>query len=210
MKVGAPRAKRSARAAGGPRRRRSRPSPASAPRLGLALCRLVVPGWVLMAAVVTLVVANPQTLPPKTILAGAEYLGLPLDLLLATLVAVVFMAVAVMLAVGHLARPAAVITLIALCVVLVCEIVMGNSATSGFLAGYSPPPGIMLGVNGALLLGVLLLDPTSVIRSCPGRTPVMAAIMLSAVGVVASYWVVMQPEWTLHANAPAVTERVAG
>ncbi len=44
----------------------------------------------------------------------------------------------------------------------------------------------------------------------PGRTPVMAAIMLSAVGVVASYWVVMQLEWTLYANAPTATERVAG
>ncbi len=38
----------------------------------------------------------------------------------------------------------------------------------------------------------------------------MAAIMLSAVGVVASYWVVMQLEWTLYANAPTATERVAG
>ena len=210
MKVGAPRPKRSARAAGRERRRRPRGHTASAPRLGLALCRLVVPAWLLMAAVVTLAEANPHTLPPMTILAGAASLGLPLDILLATLVAVMFTAVAVMLAVGHMARPAAAITLIVVSLVLVCEMVLGNTATSGFLGAHSPPPGMILGANSALLLGVLLFDPTSIMPSCPGRSPVMAAVMLSTVGVVASYWIVMQPDQTLHANAPAVTERGAG
>ena len=76
----------------------------------MALCRLVVPAWLLMAAVVTLAEANPHTLPPMTILAGA-----------------------VVLAVGHLARRAEGITVMVVSLVRVCEMVLGNTATSGFL-----------------------------------------------------------------------------
>jgi hypothetical protein len=46
----------------------------------------------------------------------------------------------------------------------------------------------MLLIDGPLLLGVLLFDPTPVMPAAPARWPVAAAVLLAAVGSAATFW----------------------
>lgn len=179
-----------------------------APVLGLALCRLLVPGWVLLGAVIKLSEADPHTLPAKTILALAGHMGIGLDFLLATLVALELLAVAVMLSLGRLARPMAIVALSVFCLVMIGEMVNGNFISCGCLGRESPPPGVILAIDGALLLGVMALDPTPATRTIPGGTPAMAAIVLSLIGVVASFGVVFKTQRTLQTHHPQPTASV--
>ncbi len=180
-----------------------------APVLGLALCRILVPGWVLLGAVIKLSEADPHTLPAKTILVLAGHMGIGLDVLLATLVALELMAVAVMLSLGRMARPMAIVVLSVFCLVMIGEMVNGNFISCGCLGRQSLPPGVMLAIDGVLLFGVMALDPTPATRTMPGGTPAMAAIVLCLIGVVTSFGVVFKTQRTLQTDRPQPTASVA-
>ena len=180
-----------------------------APVLGLALCRILVPGWVLLGAVIKLSEADPHTLPAKTILALAGHTGVGLDLLLATLVALELMAVAVMLSLGRMARPMAIVVLSVFCLVMIGEMVNGNFISCGCLGRESPSPGVILTIDGVLLFGVMALDPTAAARTMPGGTPAMAAIVLCLISVVTSFGVVFKAQRTPQTDRPQSTAGVA-
>lgn len=151
------------------------------PAAGFVLCRLVVPLWLVTGATFKLVGASPRFLP-KEILNDADRLGVDLFALLASLISIEYVAAALMIFVARLARPIAVLILVIFCLVLVREMVAGNTAC-GCLGVTSPPPWVMLVIDGALLLGVILLPPARLFGT--GRWSLLAAgaAGLAAVGL---------------------------
>lgn len=140
--------------------------------IGLLLSRFVVPLWVLVGATFKLFEETPRLLP-QTILDPADKMGVDLFVLLAVLISLEFLAVAVMVFVGRWARAMAIFMLTCFCLILIGEIVMGSS-TCGCLGAFSPPPWVMLAIDGVLLLGVILFAPPS--AKSPGRAwPAVAA-----------------------------------
>ncbi|MCH8166164.1 MAG: hypothetical protein IH889_11200 [Planctomycetes bacterium] len=175
-------------------------------KIGLVLCRIVVPLWVLSGAVFKLIERSPRTLPRETILNVADGLGLHLYGLLATLIALEFLAIAVMVFLGRFARAMALFMLTAFCLILLGELVGGNFTDCGCLGANSPPPWVMLAIDGALLAGVLLFKPT---RGTPtarvSRWPVVTALVVILAGFGTSFSLVIPagraPE-TPNVNGP--------
>jgi hypothetical protein len=94
--------------------------------------------------------------------------------------------------------------------VLVAEIVAGNTKC-GCLGSFSPPPGIMLAIDGALLLGVLLLRARGEGDWLP-RPRLLAAAAATVIGAAVSAAVILpenrateQVEGTAPAEGAAVT-----
>jgi hypothetical protein len=160
----------------------------NAARIGWVLSRVVVPMWVAAGAVVKLIELSPRTLPKETILNVADQWGLNLYYVLATLIAAELLAVVVMLMVSRLARPMALFTLSLFCLILIGELVQGNLANCGCFGNIPVPPWAMLIVDGLLLLGVAVFDPTPVMPASPARWPAFGAVVLAAAGATATFW----------------------
>jgi len=160
----------------------------NAARIGWVLSRVVVPMWVAAGAVVKLIELSPRTLPKETILNVADQWGLNLYYVLATLIAAELLAVVVMLMVSRLARPMALFTLSLFCLILIGELVQGNLANCGCFGDIPVPPWAMLIVDGLLLLGVAVFDPTPVMPATPSRWPALGAVVLVAAGTTAIFW----------------------
>ncbi len=128
------------------------------PKIGLILTRAVVPGWVVTGAVFKLVENSPRTLPRETILNVADQFHVNLYYLLATLIGLEFLAVAVMVCLSRLARPMAIFMLSAFCLILIGELTFGNFSSCGCLGTYSPPPWVMLIIDGAPRLHLQRLE----------------------------------------------------
>ena len=126
-------------------------------KLGQILSRVVVPGWVLTGALFKLYESSPKLLPKETILKVANDLGIDLNVLLAVLIGLEFFAVAVMLCLARLARPMAIFLLSVFCLILLGEMALGNLTNCGCLGANSPPPWVILLIDGGLLFGVLPL-----------------------------------------------------
>ncbi len=176
-------------------------------KIGLVLCRAVVPVWVLTGAIFKLIHASPRTLPRETILSVADQLGIHLYGLLATLIAPEFLAVAVMVFLGRFARAMAIFMLTSFCLILLGEFVRGNFIDCGCLGANSPPPWVMLMIDGTLLAGVVLFKPT---RRAPtaeaARWPVAAALLVILAGFATSFGVVIPagqaPDQTTENGSP--------
>ncbi len=160
-------------------------------KIGLVLCRIVVPLWVLSGAVFKLIERSPRTLPRETILNVADGLGLHLYGLLATLIALEFLAIAVMVFLGRFARAMALFMLTAFCLILIGELVGGNFTDCGCLGANSPPPWVMLMIDGTLLGGVVLFKPTRVAAARVGRWPVATALIVILAGFGTSFGLVI-------------------
>jgi hypothetical protein len=160
----------------------------NAAQIGWALCRVVVPMWVAGGAVFKLFELSPRTLPKETILNVANQWGLNLYYVLATLIAAELLAVVVMLMVSRLARPMAMFVLSVFCLILVGELVQGNLSSCGCFGDIPIPPWAVLIVDGLLLFGVVLFDPTPVMPASPARWPAFGAVVLVAAGATATYW----------------------
>ena len=126
--------------------------------IGLVLVRIVVPLWVLAGALFKIVERSPKLLP-KNFIQQMESIGFDLYVVLALLIAIEFIAVAIMLLVPKLARAAAVFMLVAFCLVLLNELRAGNIESCGCLGAASPPPWLMLIIDCILLLGVVFFKP---------------------------------------------------
>ena len=187
-------------------------------KIGLVLCRIVVPMWVLTGAVFKLIERSPRTLPRETILNVADGLGLHLYGLLATLIALEFLAIAVMVFLGRFARAMALFMLTAFCLILIGEMILPNTqqlmegnfgvllgGSCGCLGTFSPSPWVMLMIDGTLLGGVMLFKPTPAAAARVGRGPVVTALVVILAGLGTSFGLVIPagraPETTVG-NGP--------
>jgi len=147
---------------------------------GTILTRAVVPLWVLTGAIFKLIEDDARLLPKHAVLKPADALGIDLSVLMALLVSVEFVAVAIMLLLPRLARPTAIFMLLVFCLVLIVEMLNGAS-NCGCLGASSPPPWVMLLIDGSLLAGVLACVPR------PATTAPMAipAASIASLGAIA-------------------------
>jgi hypothetical protein len=128
-------------------------------RIGWLLCRVVVPLWVLSGAILKLQARTPKLLPRNIWTAGAE-LGIDLYWLLAAIIALELLAIGVMVFLGRLARPMAIFMLGVFCLVLIGEVVAGNT-DCGCLGAHTPPIWMMMAIDASLLVGVILFPPSA-------------------------------------------------
>ncbi|MCA9296661.1 MAG: hypothetical protein KC983_09085, partial [Phycisphaerales bacterium] len=126
--------------------------PASMP--GYVLCRIVIPLWILTGVVFKLVSLTPKTLP-KNIVDIALESDIDLFFLLFVLVALEIVAIGTMLFIARLAKPMAIWMMSCFCAILIWEMSTGADSC-GCLGSVSPPPWLMLTIDGLLLLGVLI------------------------------------------------------
>lgn len=155
-------------------------TPPVAATLGLILCRLVIPAWIIVGATFKLVEATPKLLP-RQILLDADRLGIDLNVLLAVLVSLEYLAAVGMILVGRLSRPASAFMMAAFCAILIREIAAGSSHC-GCLGAFSPSPWMMLAIDGTLLLGVVLFRP----RPLPGIDAARWPAVVAAVAILAT------------------------
>ena len=123
--------------------------------LAVVLVRAAVPLWIGAGATMKLVERSPAFLP-TLIVSGAGELGIDLGLLLRFFIGVELALVGLMLLMPRFARVLGMFILTVFCVILVCEWIVG-AASCGCFGEVTIPPALMLGVDGALLLGLVLL-----------------------------------------------------
>ena len=153
-------------------------NPGNAARGGLPgtlLCRIAVPGWILAGAGFKLWERNPQLLPkPVTDVTDflfVRMLGIPkesyLDPAMRGMIAVEIAAAVLMVAAPvQAARAIGVLVLSLFCTILGVLIASG-AASCGCFGASGPSPGWMLGIDLALLVGLLALAPRG--RRLEGR-----------------------------------------
>ena len=122
--------------------------------IGLILVRIVVPLWVLSGALFKIAERSPKLLP-KNFIQQMEGMGFDLYLVLALLIAIEFIAVAVMLLIPKLARAAAV-------------------DGAWVVAAAVPPPWLMLIIDFILLLGVVCFKPRPLQLTSPRKGWIIA------------------------------------
>lgn len=166
-------------------------APSLRSHIGFALCRLLVPLWVATGAIFKLIEQTPSLLPEKTIRDVAHRLDLDLFMVLAVLISLELFAVAVMLFVRHAARPMALFVLSVFCMILIGEMAMGNVTSCGCLGSFSPPPWLMLAIDGGLLLGVALFPMARVGTGRRSRRGPVLAALLAIAGAAASFGVLI-------------------
>ena len=167
------------------------PNRSTSGTIGWLLCRVIVPLWVLTGAVFKLAESSPRLLPKETILKVAASVGSDLYLVLATLIALEFLAVVVMLFLARFARAMAIFMLSVFCLVLLGEMARGNFASCGCLGANSPPPWLMLAIDGGLLLGVILFKPRAAVSAGMPKWAIPATVVFMVSGAAASYGIVI-------------------
>jgi hypothetical protein len=148
---------------------------------GFILCRLVIPLWILTGVVFKLASLTPKTLP-KNIVDMALESDIDLFFLLFVLVGLEILAIAVMIFIPKLAKPMAIWMMGCFCAILIWEMSSGADSC-GCLGGYSPPPWLMLAIDGLLLVGVLITGRPYRTPPGPMMTGVIGAALATAVGV---------------------------
>ncbi len=172
-------------------------------KLGQILSRVLVPGWVLTGALFKLHESSPKLLPKETILKVANDLGIDLNVLLAVLIGLEFFAVAVMLCLAKLARPMAIFLLSVFCLILLGEMALGNLTSCGCLGANSPPPWLMLLIDGGLLFGVIAFNPSPLIPVRTARWPLIPAAVVTVGGFVLSFLTVLPTGRAIPVPIPA-------
>jgi hypothetical protein len=172
-------------------------------QIGFALCRIVVPLWVLAGAAFKLYERTPSNLP-SGILATARNLKIEnlaqaishdaggLDLLLRLLIGLEFFAVGVMFFVPRFARAMAIFMLSCFCGILVWELI--RSATKcGCFGSIKIEPWQMLTIDGTLLLFTIIFSPNAgkTVAAAPRRpspvVPVLVSALMLAIGLGISF-----------------------
>jgi hypothetical protein len=178
------------------------PSGPLAEKVGFVLTRVVVPLWIVTGAAMKLWEKSPKLLP-KNIWTTADDWGVNLYWLLFVLIGLEFFAVAVIWLLPRFARFMAIWMLSLFCLILVGEILAGNTKC-GCLGAASPSPWVMLAIDGALLLGVLLLRP----RAAEG--PWLPRTRLAATAIVTLVAFALTGVRVLGENRPAAAVVEAG
>jgi hypothetical protein len=78
----------------------------------------------------------------------------------------------------------AIFMLSAFCLILMGEMIQGNIASCGCLGNVKIPPWAMHAIDGTLLFGVIVFDPSSILPSRPSRWPIGLAALL----VIGGFW----------------------
>jgi hypothetical protein len=117
------------------------------------LTRLVVPAWVLAGAIFKLAHGTAKNLP-HLFIDFARKTGVNLDLLLAGLIGLEFFAAAVMIFLPRWSRHMAVFMLSVFCGILIIELAQG-AESCGCFGDITLHPGVMLAIDGSLLLAVI-------------------------------------------------------
>ncbi|MCP3902410.1 MAG: hypothetical protein GY715_02145 [Planctomycetes bacterium] len=125
--------------------------------IGTIICRVVVPLWILTGVAAKLIESSPRLLPKK-MLDDAVAIGIDLNVLLAVIISFELLAVLVIAFIGRVSRVAAAFILAVFCAVLVREMLAG-SPSCGCMGSVSPPPWVMLAIDGVMLIGVLAFKP---------------------------------------------------
>lgn len=149
--------------------------------LGTLLIRLVIPAWITTGAIFKLVEGKASLLPSNIFDLFVKQLEIPGYPLLATIIALEFFAIAVMVFLGRYARAMAIFMMAAFCGILIGELVKG-SASCGCLGANSPPPWLMLTIDGVLLLGCIFLRDTRPASERPAPKKTSMKPGLGAVG----------------------------
>ena len=170
-------------------------SPQLKSQIGTILCRGVVPAWVATGAIVKLIEATPKLLPEKTVLEFGKMLdsnlGFELMTFLASLIAIEFVCIIVMVLLQKYARATAIFILSVFCVVLLGEMARGNLTSCGCLGGISPPPWAMLLADGGLLIAVLFFRSAHKTSAKLPRWSIPLAAVLSLASIGLSFGVMI-------------------
>ena len=144
------------------------PAPARPGTLaGTVLCRVVVPAWILAGASFKLWERNPQLLPkPVTDVTDFVFvrtLGIPretyLEPAMRFMIGFEIMAALLMIVAPVQAARALGISLLSLFCIILGVLLASGAASCGCFGASGPSPAWMLGIDGALLLGMLVLRP---------------------------------------------------
>jgi len=127
-----------------------------AAKAGLIVTRILVPLWILTGATFKLIAQTPSTLPRYTIFDPARNAGIDLGILLNVLIGLELLAVAVIVFMPRLARAMAGFMLGCFVLILINELYMGAENCGCFGGKISIHPGVMMAIDGALLVGVIL------------------------------------------------------
>ena len=156
-------------------------------KVGTVLCRGIVPVWILTGAVFKLLSGTPATLP-QLFQSTARELGIAMDPLLYTLIALELFAVGVMLLIGRFARLMAGFMLGSFCLILIGEMINNAESCGCFGGTIEIKPWQMLVIDGALLLGVVFLGTGR--AKAKGQTlgkPAVVAFVLLLLGFGVSF-----------------------
>ncbi len=164
----------------------------TAQKIGFALARVIVPLWVMAGATVKLIERTPANLPNFFFVQPAREAGVDLGILLHTLIGLEFFAVAVMLLVPRLAREMAIFMLSSFVLILIYEMVKGAQSCGCFGTVPIPPP-VMLGIDGTLLLAVILLAPAKQAGPIMGKR-VLTALGVTVIGFAVSFGMMQSSE----------------
>ena len=119
---------------------------------------VIIPAWLALGATFKMLESDARLLP-KSVLQTLGNLGLTegnlLSYSLAGMVGIEFLLAGLMFTRSAFARPAAAATLGLFCLILGVELA-GGADSCGCLGAWSPHPAVMLGIDGGLLLGLLL------------------------------------------------------
>jgi len=154
--------------------------------IGTVLCRVVVPLWILAGVTAKLVESSPRLLPKK-MLDDASALGVDLNVLLGVIISLEILAVLVIALLGRVSRVAAGFMLTAFCLVLIREII-AKSPSCGCMGSISPPPWVMLGIDGAMLAGVIAFKPYRFGRMDNRFWPPIAVAAMFIIGSALAFW----------------------
>ena len=169
----------------------------------VVLTRVVVPLWLLTAAVLKLIDLSPTHLP-AALIRWAGGLGVDLVFLLRFSIAVELIVVGVMVALPTLARWTGILMLGAFLPVLVGDLMLGASSC-GCFGAIKVNPWVTLVMDVTFFLGILFLgrrEPRLAISPSLPTSRVIAVGMWSLLSVVAAF--------ATSADLPAIPSEVAG
>jgi len=169
----------------------------------VVLARVVVPLWLLTAAVLKLIDLSPTHLP-AALIKWAGGLGVDLVFLLRFSIAVELIVVGVMVALPTLARWTGILMLGAFIPVLVGDLLLGASSC-GCFGAIKVNPWVTLVMDVTFFLGIVFLgrrEPRLAISSSLPTTRVVAVGLWSLLSVIAAF--------ATSADLPAVSSEGAG
>jgi hypothetical protein len=179
--------------------------------VAVLLARVVVPLWLLVAAVLKLADASPSHLP-VALIKGLGGLGVDLAFVLRFSIAVELTVVGVMWLLPRLARPVGIAMLAAFLPVLIGDVALGASSC-GCFGPVQIHPGITLVMDVAFLLGLWLLgrhaEQLATTATLPTLTVVAAGLWAIVSFALAFGLTTGTPAATATSDSTAVSDRPA-
>lgn len=169
-------------------------------RIGTFVIRFIIPAWLLAGAIFKLTEFNPNLLPPVVLDVLGTFgkaLGTDpvawLDFSIRAIIVVEVMLAAAMFFIGRIAKPVAIAVLSMFVVILVITIGQGYDNEKGIASIFSgscgcfgsagPPPIVMLGLDGALLLAAIFMRT----RRCTCKTGVVLFTSMTLAGAILAF-----------------------